>query len=203
MIIGAIISVASAAISVVKALSTIYLGIEGAKLIANLLTGLAKSLGLIEQNNPEELGDKALQAEDAGITPETCRTYEEYLQKVKEFEIDPEKSNKYTEEQKLLKGAELSAGAILNFAPNLPIQAFAEIVLKNSDFFTADWLKACTGVIKGGDDLATLTGYIVGTEKNTEKLDRATDMLVNLEKKLDSSISDDQAFRNVLRFERT
>lgn len=199
MIIGAIISAAAA---VTEVLSTLYLGVQGIKLIANLLTSLAKMLGLVEESNPEQLGDKALQAEEAGITPETCSTYEEYLEKVEKFEIDPIASKKYTEEQKVLKGAELSAGIILESFPEIPVQTFVETVDKKPEFFTADWIKACTDTVADSEDLELITGYISETEKNTEKLDSATDMLVKIEKALDSTISDDQAFRNVVSGER-
>ena len=42
--------------------------------------------------NPEQLGDKALQADEDGIHPDNYDTFGEYLNAVEEFEIDPDKS---------------------------------------------------------------------------------------------------------------
>ena len=64
--------------SIVKSLAVVELAIRGLKAVIGLLVNVAKSLGLIEEPNPE-LAEKALQAEeDEGITPDDFDTYEEF-----------------------------------------------------------------------------------------------------------------------------
>ena len=44
--------------------------------VAKLVTAIGKALGLVkEDEKPEDLGDKALQAEEQGITPDKFKSY--------------------------------------------------------------------------------------------------------------------------------
>ena len=73
-LIAAICGIASAALSVAKALGAVGLAIEGLKMVVNSLVNVCKALGLIEEDtDPEELGDKAIQAEESGIKPENFK----------------------------------------------------------------------------------------------------------------------------------
>ncbi|MDY6294970.1 MAG: hypothetical protein SPL45_01550, partial [Schwartzia succinivorans] len=94
-------------VSFVSALLPKIIEIVGKDLLmfAQIIMGILKGLGLIKpEEDVEDLGDKALQAEEEGITPEKYDSYEEYLKAVEEFEIDPEKSKEIDEGKKLEKG---------------------------------------------------------------------------------------------------
>ena len=59
------------------------------------------------------MGDRALQAKEAGINPEDYDgRFEEYKDKIENFEIDPEKSKNYTPEQKLAAAGEIAGWAL-------------------------------------------------------------------------------------------
>ena len=82
--------------------------VEAVKVIASVFTEIGKALGLIEEDfDEEEFGDKALQAEEEGSTPDRFESYDEYFEAIKNFELDPEKSEKYTEKEKLDKAVEV------------------------------------------------------------------------------------------------
>lgn len=75
---------------------------------------ICRNLGLLKPDTePEDLGDRALQAKDAGINPEDYDgRFEEYRDKIENFELDPEKSKNYTSEQKLAAAGEVAGWAL-------------------------------------------------------------------------------------------
>lgn len=103
MLFSAIISFT---VSVTKAIVTLGLAAEGLTAIGNALTAIGKALGLIRpETQVENLGDQALQAEEAGITPDAFDAYEDYVKAVESFQLDPEKSKQFTPEEKVKKGS--------------------------------------------------------------------------------------------------
>lgn len=71
LILGAIGAITAAAVSVTKALAVVGLAVEGLKVIGNAIASIAKELGIIKPDRDiEEFGDRALQAEEKGITPD-------------------------------------------------------------------------------------------------------------------------------------
>lgn len=73
-------------------------------IFAAIVTKALQALGIIgPDENAKELGDKAIQAEEEGITPENYDSYEEYMDAVRKFELDPEKSEQIEDEDKLKK----------------------------------------------------------------------------------------------------
>ena len=57
----------------------VKLAVEVLKSIITVIVDLCKSLGIIEdEENPEELGDKALQAEEDGMGPDSFDSWSEY-----------------------------------------------------------------------------------------------------------------------------
>lgn len=105
MVISAILTAIS---TVVQAIGALSLAVQGLKVLANAIVNFAKALGLIEDDmEPEDLGDKAIQS---GYNPEDFDTYEAYVDAVKDFKVDPEKSKEISAEDKLNKSIELSVG---------------------------------------------------------------------------------------------
>ena len=79
--------------------------IEAFFLAVKLIDVVCKALGIIETDeSTEEMGDRALQAEEAGIRPEDYPTYKEYVAAIRNFELDPEKTEKYKPEEKMAAG---------------------------------------------------------------------------------------------------
>lgn len=70
-----------------------------------VLDAVFKVLGLLKPDEKtEELGDRVVQAHEAGIRPERFDSYDEYMQEIRAFELDPEKSEKITQLQKITSG---------------------------------------------------------------------------------------------------
>src|SRR5690606_14881198 len=123
---GAIFSVASNAISsaVSSAVSSIgsalssfstnvggVLGgiIDGLKPVATAIGNFANSflqaLGILKPNeSTQDLGDRALQAADKGITLDKFENFDDYMAELRDFDLDPEVSAKRSTAEKLVAG---------------------------------------------------------------------------------------------------
>ena len=61
------------------------------------------------QDKIEDMGDRALQAADKDIRPEKFDRFDNYLEYIRNMELDPEKSQKNTPEQKIVAGLAIGA----------------------------------------------------------------------------------------------
>lgn len=81
--------------------------------VANIIQAVGTALGVLKPHeNMEDLGDRALQAADAGIRPENFSKYDEYLAEIRAFNVNPDKSKSYTTEEKLLAGVGITCKGI-------------------------------------------------------------------------------------------
>ena len=170
---------------VIKTIKTfLSLAVECAKIVGNVLTEIAKALGLIKPDeNAIELGDKAIQAEAEGIVSEKFETYQEYLQAVRDFEIDPEKSMQISETDKLAKGAELitlCADEKFKGVNVLGLAILFAIVFPPA-VLTGPAMTALGAIIaKNPAIVAVLIGYLDGTCRNGKDLKVAQDTITEV-----------------------
>ncbi|MGP1457874.1 MAG: hypothetical protein ACTTKL_00985 [Treponema sp.] len=201
VIIGAIGSIIAAATTIGKALAIAGLAIQGLKALGSAFVALGKALGIIKpETKPEELGDKAIQAEEAGIKPENFDSYDKYVKAVEGFKVDPEKSKLIPEEEKLQKGITLTSALAAEKYPDFPMEAFAKYVIANPQYFTEARMTEFGKLISGSLDTAkTVFGYMNGTEHNDKKLAQAETALKGIEKAINPNISDSDALTNALK----
>lgn len=196
-LIAAICGIASAALSVAKSLGAVGLAIEGVKMVVNSLVNVCKSLGLIkEETKPEELGDKAIQAEEQGIKPENFKTYKEYVKAVENFEIDPEKSKLTTEKEKAVKASELSAGLLMEKMPNVNIAGIPLLAEK----LPPEKIAAIISTLKDGigSTYNSIIGVVTNKEKDTSKISNGLSALALIEKSLNPALSDQEALKKAM-----
>ncbi len=201
LIAGAIGSFIAVATTVGKALAVAGLAIQGLKVLANAFIALGKALGIIKpETKPEELGDKAIQAEEAGIKPENFDSYAQYVKAVEGFKVDPEKSKLIPEEEKLKKGITLTSALAAEKYPDFPMETFAKHIIANPQYFTEARMTEFGKLISGNLDMAkTVLGYMNGTEHNDKKLAQAETALKGIEKAINPNISDSEALDNLLK----
>lgn len=189
-----IIEILTAISTVVQAIGALALALQGLKVIANAIVNFAKALGLIEDDmKPEDLGDKAIQS---GYNPEDFDTYEAYVEAVKEFKVDPEKSKEISTEDKYNKAIELSVGlaqercgpevgdfikatAIDNrdvFGP----KEMSELVkiVKQDDNFLKNCTDVLTGVVKSGGVFDSVLKSLDGIGIGKTKIDPIINMAI-------------------------
>ncbi len=133
---GAVGSVISAGLRIV-----VGMGKEVWDAVCTVAQTIGRALGLIEpEERLEDLGDRALQAAEQDIRPEKYEKYEEYLKALRELKLDPEKSEKFSVEEKNAAGLTVLTLGLADRFKMDPAQAAMlwPLIAKNPDFFTAE-----------------------------------------------------------------
>lgn len=201
---GLIATVISVAVKVVSIIGELGIALKGLGLIGKVLLSIAKALGLIEDKDVEveELGDKALQAEIEGIKPENYKTYQEYLKVIQDFELDPKKSKKWTERERIEKGIEITSALLVEkYGPD--IQELILEVVKNPEFFNSQRLKEYIQVVEDENvGYSEISDYLDGNIRNFEHKSKVNDVMLEVEKRINPNISDSDAQRLINRQKR-
>ena len=191
-------------LSVVAKLLPSIIKIVGAKLetFAKALEAFFKALGLIETDEQvEEIGDKALQAENDDLHPakiEDFDSHEKYLATIKERESDPEKSALIPQDEKLQKGIELLLGlAIEKYGKSMG--DFGEVILSNIEPYSSPERMTALGDLasKNKDKFSEVVDYLNNKVKDSEHSDSAFDTLVNIEKDLNPKAIESEIWKTV------
>lgn len=188
------------AIAVTVAKSVTLVGVA-LKTFGDALVGIAKSLGLIKsEENVEDLGDKAIQAEEEGIKPEKFDTYAEYVKRVENFDVNSEKSKDISEDEKALKGIELATGVTVeHFGEKFPVEEFFKFAAKNPEYFREDRMLEFGKIMENDTEKAKDTfDYMKGSEMNDVKISDVMNMLKDIEKKINPEITDREALYTAL-----
>ena len=195
---GFIAGIVAAATSVTNVLVSVSLVLRDLKTIGNILVTLGKALGLIKPDiKVSELGDKALQS---GYNPEDYDSYLEYVNAVENYNLDPEKSNLITEEDKLKKAMELAVGVTIEKYENLPVQEFCIAVGENIKYFTETKIKEIGKLIQLDEsNISRILNYINGTERDSKQIQRVVDTLMEVEKISNPEISEKEAYKDIIQ----
>ncbi|NUG07208.1 hypothetical protein HUN34_08005, partial [Acinetobacter bereziniae] len=132
-------------------------------------------LGLLKENETtEDIGDMALQAYEADIKPADFSSYDEYISALRNFKLDPEKSEKFNFGEKVSAGITIQAWGleekigqgssdllvyILKDAPN---------VIKGEGYFTETRVQNIIGKIKDISDVAKYFSNKLNPDKNND-----------------------------------
>lgn len=204
IIAGVVGSIVTAAVSVSKVLVSVGLAVQGLKMIGNAIGSIAKALGIIKpERDVEELGDRALQAEEQGITPDQYSSYAAWVRDIEkdDWGYDPEKNKDMDPEKKIEKGVEVSSGVAIESFPELPIQEFLTLAGTNQDFFTMDRMAEIGKLANTDvDAFGKIINYVTGAAKDHTSINDACDIMIDLEKIIEPGISDDQAYDKVAEF---
>lgn len=132
-------------------------------------------LGLLKQNETtEDIGDMALQAYEADIKPADFSSYDDYINTLRNFKLDPEKSAKFNFGEKISAGITVQAWGleekigqsssdllvhILKDAPN---------VFKGEGYFNETRVQNIIGKIKDISDVAKYFSNKLDPDKNND-----------------------------------
>ena len=128
---------------------------------------ISKILGMLEPNETtEDIGDRAIQAQEAGISPEDYATYKEYMVAIKSFELDPKKSAEYSETEKMLAGVGVQ---YWGFEEKFGVGT-GELLTKtveSPDYFTGDRLASFLDKVESISDVVQyFDGKLSSNERN-------------------------------------
>jgi hypothetical protein len=162
-------------VSVAKGIGTFVaevgkLALEPFKMVIGVVVRTCIKLGLLNpKEKPEKLGDKVLQAHEAGITPESCKNYKEYAKKINDFKVDSEKSKQYSEIDKLMAAGVYCEGALIHKF-GFGLGKMIPIIVKDASFRNPEKLavmiEACGKNNSTMDKMADyLSGNLTGRER--------------------------------------
>lgn len=172
--------------------------------VVNVIKEIASAFGLIEKNeDPEEFGDKVLQAHDEGLDIDDFDDFNEYSKKLNEFKVDPEKSSEYSSEEKLAATLiYLSKGLEDKFGSLVDNISFLSLIGNNKDYFNSDKVTAYGEEFKSRDlELGKVSDFLSGTLSRGEH-DKVGDAIVNSEKRLNPEKSESNIMNDIFRLEK-
>lgn len=123
---------------------------------------VSKICGLLRQDEKvTDIGERALQAEDYGITLDSCnKDFKTYMKKLREFTLDPQKAAARTETEQWLAGSLVLEKGIEQLFPQMSTRDMWPILARASGFFTKQRLDVYAQLAKErnlpfGEALAT------------------------------------------------
>lgn len=171
------------------------------KVLSPVLLELGKKLGLVDvKETPEDFGEKALQSDK---TMEDFETKKEYVEYVKNVEIDETK--RHSEKEQLEKTCEVMGAVLEEEFEESPIEDLASFVSKNEGYLTPDKISALYDITDKSefkDIFNDSVGVMNGSVTDSGTIDRVIEKLAEVEKKLDPTLSDNEAKLNVIEARR-
>lgn len=181
----------------------IFTGIgAGFSFVSNICLSLARGLGAVkEEMSPDEIGDRAIQASEKGITPEKFENYEKYVEEIKNFELDPERSKEISLKDKQMKSIEInSVLSMEKFGIDEDtMDRFIHFFNEKSDLFNEKSFDVFEDKIKenGSVHVKEVSDYVSEQEMTVEAADRAKDTLVKMQHAKDPFLSEKAAIERV------
>jgi hypothetical protein len=145
--------------------------------IGNIASGLLQGLGIFKKDErPEDIGDRAMQAHEQGVVPEKFDNFSQYMESLRSFDLDPQKTKETTTDQKIFKGLEVG-GRALEDKYNAPEGSMANVwvlAAANPEYFTADRFQSILG---SGMDIPSIVDYFEGKLGSGEALEIEDDLV--------------------------
>lgn len=127
--------------------------------IANVILPILNVFKPVE--DVQNMGDRAIQAAEQGIKPDKFDTFDSYLEEIRNFKLDPEKSSQLDSTAKLAAG--LAIGSLgLETKLNVQTGALAPIwilIASNPEYFNPERLK---NWLQSGIDMLNVLRYFEG-----------------------------------------
>lgn len=167
--------------------------------VARVVTLVSQVLGMFQKgDNVEDIGDRAIQGAEQGITPDGYETFDDYMDALRSVDLDPAKTERISFLDKVLAGCGVSVqgfSAKVNESPEV-LQDFYMLIAKNPDFFTAERAGQYTSHF---DQLGELVDFFKGTLDAPDEIS-VLDRLIDIERSMgnDQSNARDQ-LQDVLR----
>ena len=163
------------------------MGIKTLNVFEKVLVDMAKAFGIISHSESiTDIGDKVIQAEEAGIICEDFETYEEYIAAIENFDIDKDK---------LIRGLEMIVTGIENKFNDIPIFELAFIIPISVPMFATNiYLKVLIEIIKNNPDVVIpLVKYLSDKPAKDEEISLAFNTLTKIIMEADHGISEENA----------
>lgn len=155
--------------------------------IAKIIEAVAIVFDVMKPNEKiEDLGERVLQANEKGITLESCgNDFEKYQNEIREISIDLEIALKRPKEAQYAAGIGFVQTGIEQKAPFLHMDSLYSLFALKSDFFTEERMKSYVQTaLLTGYGMDKLKGYLDGTcplgdKKNAEMFLQTAELKFN------------------------
>lgn len=139
--------------------------------IVAALDVIGKILGVQEPNDKiEDIGDRVIQGQERGISPEAYATYQEYSAAIKSFELDPKRSGELSKEEKQIAGIMTQAWAFEEKFGTDGIGILTKTI-ESPDYFTGDRLASFLDKVESiADVVQYFDGKLSSNERNAVEL---------------------------------
>lgn len=130
------------------------------KAIANFANALLHALAIFHpQETLQDMGERALQAAEQGITLEKFDKFDEYMDALRNFDLNPELSEKYTPVEKFVAGLGIATVGIedkFNAEPGSLNDVWL-LPLTNAEYFTPERV---TSLLENGKLIGDVSAYL-------------------------------------------
>lgn len=166
-VIGGISSVISNPGIVMSALAVAIPATGALSKVVAALDIIGKVLGVLKPDEDvKKIGDMAIQAQEAGISPEDYATYKDYSAAIKNFTLDPKKTAETTELEKSLAGIATQAWAYEEKFGKDGLGLLTKTIEK-PDYFTGDRLTSFLDKVERISDVVQyFDGKLSSNERN-------------------------------------
>ncbi len=169
-------------------------GLEVIQAIGQVAQLVAQVLGIFKPGEKiDEMGARAMQAAEQGITPDRFDTHDDYMNELRNFELDP--SKKADPIAKIIAGLAVASHGLDEKlgAPEGTAGQLWPLVAADGGYFTAERL---IQYVQTGQNLADIVDYFTGKLGGAESLE-VEDKLVKLDQKTHPEI-DENSLREAL-----
>lgn len=187
------------ALSLGKSLLSLALPSVIMKAIGIAITSFAKALGLgvDDDKDVEEIGDRALQAEEKGLTPDKFENSEVWLNEIEKdnWGYNPQKNANLDPREKMAKGVDVTAALCAEKLPeDLHMENFFNVLFNNDKLFTPDLMSELGKLANNNvDDFRKIINYVTGKVDDVAGVRTARQMLADIQKSINPTMSDDVA----------
>ena len=130
------------------------------KAVVTCANALLHALSIFHPNeNVQDMGDRALQAAEKGITMDKFEDFDDYIDALRKFELDPEASKKHGAAEKLIAGLGIATAGIedkFNAAPG-SLSNLWLLPITNPEYFTPERLKS---LLENGGPIGDISAYL-------------------------------------------
>lgn len=130
------------------------------KAVANFANALLHALAIFHpQETVQNMGERALQAAEQGITIEKFDKFDEYMDALRNFDLNPELSEKYTPVEKFVAGLGIATVGIedkFNAQPGSLNDVWL-LPLTNSEYFTPERISS---LLENGKLIGDASAYL-------------------------------------------
>lgn len=189
-------AVAGFATKVLPTLSKVIPNLSILSTVANVATGLLQALGILDEDEDvEDKGRQVVYAKELGIDMDDFPSFEDYLARLDELEVDDNVIKDYNQADKIIAGLAVCSTA-MDTKLNLPEGMSGNLWILNAfdpDYFNADRLDS---IINSTTDFQTIVDYFTDSASPQESMNVEKD-LVAIEQKINPDVAVPDIYKEI------